>query len=966
MTKKKNPLNGLYWDIEEVKDEKGNLMNTVLYTRKGEFSVVFKMINPVQQNCTDIDQYYKFCDVMSNLISTLGEGYAIQKQDIFCKQLFSYKYDPDKTEFLSRAYFDYFNGRPYTEITTYLIITQELKKGKFFTFDSKKWKDFHTKVQKVDDILTDKEIWHEKLGKKELKEYIHRYMAFNFKKGPFSMNNFKCSDEHLSVGDKTVKCFSVVDIDEIDLPQMMQPYHDKTVNGFQISTDLFSFLTQVPYSDLVVYNQVIIIPPQRAESRRLMGKAKRHASMPDPSNKIAQKDIETVLDVIAQESKMLVYTNFNIIVGCDPRKETPVTSFIESKLYDCGIIPSKNAYNQLELFQTSFPGCAYDLNESYDRFLCLHDTAICMMFKEHIKQSETTPLKVFYTDRNGVPLAIDITGKEGSVKLTDNSNFFCLGPSGTGKSFHMNSVVRQLLEQGTDVVMVDTGDSYEGICGYFGGTYITYSKEKPISMNPFKITEVEYKENFGEKKNFLKSLIFLIFKGQNMPSSIEEEIIDRVIVEYYDQYFKPFKGFSDEDKKKLVDKLLLEDKMNGKYEEYEDKMHEKYGDPDDDQEQLEAIEAQSRQNDDMEFTKEEIEHHKKVETLIDKLHAVANDPAATEGEKAAANRQIMLRTPELMEKRYMIRIEKRIKAMEEQKKRIRISELNFNSFYEFTLERIPQLLKEKHIEGTFNIHEYSMLLEKFYKGGQLQTTLNADMETSLFDERFIVFEIDKIKEDKLLSPIVTLIIMDVFLQKMRLKKGRKALIIEEAWKAISTPTMAEYIKYLYKTVRKFKGIAGVVTQELNDVISSPIVKEAIINNSDIKILLDQGKFKDRYDEIAAILGLTDVDRKKIFTINRMDNKEGRSDFKEVYIARGLESNVYGVEEPPECYMAYTTERDEKEALKIYKRYYNDDTQTAITHFVADMKARIGKPKYLEFSRMVNAQGTVMSNWPKAS
>ena len=119
-----------------------------------------------------------------------------------------------------------------------------------------------------------------------------------------------------------------------------------------------------------------------------------------------------------------------------------------------------------------------------------------------------------------------------------------------------------------------------------------------------------------------------------------------------------------------------------------------------------------------------------------------------------------------------------------------------------------------------------------------ETTLNNDTNRSLFEERFIVFEVDKIKDDPVLFPIVVLIIMDVFLQKMRIKRGRKALIIEEAWKTIASPTMAEHIKYLYKTVRKFHGIAGVATQELNDVIDSPIVKEAIINNSDVKILLD--------------------------------------------------------------------------------------------------------------------------------
>lgn len=214
--------------------------------------------------------------------------------------------------------------------------------------------------------------------------------------------------------------------------------------------------------------------------------------------------------------------------------------------------------------------------------------------------------------------------------------------------------------------------------------------------------------------------------------------------------------------------------------------------------------------------------------------------------------------------------------------------------------------------------------------------------------------------DPVLFPIVVLIIMDVFLQKMRIKKGRKALIIEEAWKAIASPTMAEYIKYLYKTVRKFHGIAGVVTQELNDVIDSPIVKEAIINNSDVKILLDQTKFKDRYEDIAAILGLTDIQRQQIFTINALNNHEGRSYFKEVWICRGQHSDVYGVEEAPECYWAYTTERTEKEALKIYLARYGT-LQKAITRIEEDRKSD-GGLLYLEFARKVNQHQKVMSLW----
>jgi conjugation system TraG family ATPase len=302
--------------------------------------------------------------------------------------------------------------------------------------------------------------------------------------------------------------------------------------------------------------------------------------------------------------------------------------------------------------------------------------------------------------------------------------------------------------------------------------------------------------------------------------------------------------------------------------------------------------------------------------------------------------------------------------MERQKRDLKVTKLSFDTFYEYACERIPQMMEEKSI--AFPINEFAAILEPFHKGGKLETILNNDMDLNLFDEKFIVFEIDKIKDDPVLFPIVVLIIMDVFLQKMRIKKGRKALIIEEAWKAISSPTMAEYIKYLYKTVRKFHGIAGVVTQELGDVIDSPIVKEAIINNSDIKILLDQAKFKDRYEEIAAILGITDVQRQQIFTINSLDNHEGRNYFKEVWICRGQSADVYGVEEPPECYMAYTTERAEKEALKIYIKHYGDDTVEGIRHFCQDMEKAGLTGKYLKFANEVNKQQNVMELWDKVA
>ena len=253
------------------------------------------------------------------------------------------------------------------------------------------------------------------------------------------------------------------------------------------------------------------------------------------------------------------------------------------------------------------------------------------------------------------------------------------------KHFHMNSVVRQLLEQDTDVVMVDTGDSYEGICAYFKGTYITYSKEHPISMNPFKITKIEYEKNFGEKKNFLKSLIFLIYKGNDAPTKIEDKVINQTIVEYFEEYFHPFSKFTEEERKKLRERLLLEDKKNGEFGRYEEKQEEKYSED----YRIEELEGRTEEHSEEEitFTEEEKEHHANVRRKVEKLHSLANDSAATDGEKIAANHQLMRLMPELIEKKYLMRIERKIDRIEKQRKEIKVKELSFNTYYEFALER---------------------------------------------------------------------------------------------------------------------------------------------------------------------------------------------------------------------------------------------------------------------------------------
>ena len=604
--KRKKIFQDIYFSVEDV-DGIG-----VLYTKTGEYSAILKMENPVQKYSANIDSYYEFNHLVTALAQTLGEGYAIHKQDVFVRKQFQDESN-DNHEFLSESYFKYFNGRSYTDSQTYLIITQENKKSRIFSFDSKKWRDFMVKIRKVKDQLKDSGVEASYLDGNTAREYVDRYFSMNFNDKTVSMTNFKVDEESISMGNKRCKVYSLVDVDCVSTPSIVRPFTNIEVNNVSMPVDMVSLVDCIPSADVVVYNQMFFIPNQKRELSLLDKKKNRHASMPNPSNQIAVEDIKKVQDVIARENKQLVYAHFNLVVGvpidADIQK---CTNHLENSFGRLGIHISKRAYNQLELFVNSFPGNCYSTNPEYDRFLTLSDAAACLMYKERIQHSEETPLKIYYTDRQGVPVAIDISGKEGKNKITDNSNFFCLGPSGSGKSFHMNSVVRQMWEQNTDVVMVDTGNSYEGLCEYVGGKYISYTDEHPITMNPFAIKREELNI---EKIGFLKNLVMLIWKGtQGKVTKTEDRLIEQVITEYFDEY----------------------------------------------------------------FMKKQIEN------------------------------------------------------------------LSFNTFYEYSKVRIPQIIKENNLAG-IDLASYNYLQKDFYKGGSHELTLNENLDTKLFDETFIVFEIDSIK-----------------------------------------------------------------------------------------------------------------------------------------------------------------------------------------------------------------------------
>ncbi|QEM06218.1 TraG family conjugative transposon ATPase [Mucilaginibacter rubeus] len=761
----------------------------------GECSVVIQLVNPVIRYSAYPAGYEEFHHLLINVVKILGDGYLLQKQDIISRS--PYK-GPPSSEYLQKKYNAHFEGRECLQVATYLTITRQVKKGAFYVYDRRVLRDFRQAIGKVLDVLPSAKA----LIESQLNQLVLQMLSMDFGRSNIVLDNIAPSETEIRMGEKSLRCISLVNIDSIDLPPDVSTHielNDKeSMRGFPV--DFMSFLFKVPGVDVIVYNQVIEIPNQIVTLRKLEQKKKRHSGIPDPANQLCVEDIDLLLNDVARESQLLVNCHFNILVAAPVAAIQKAVNFVESSLFQLGIIPSKNAYNQLELFRTALPGNGVELKE-YDWFLTTCDAAICFFFKESLPKDEPSDFLIKFTDRQGIPVGMDPADLPMRTGRINNRNKFVLGPSGSGKSFFMNALIEQYMLYNMDMVIVDTGHSYSGLCSYYNGKYITYTDKNPITMNPFRITEAEYNI---EKKDFLCTLIGVTWKGaEGTLSPVERDVIANVISAYYSTFFAE----------------------NG--------------------------------------------------------------------------------------------------------------DLSFNTFYEFALEKIPEIKTEERI--VFDFDEFKYVLKKFYKGGEFARLLNEDTDKSLFTERFIVYEIDSIKENKTLFPLVTLTIMDVFIQKMRYRSNRrKALVVEEAWKAIASPLMAGYLLYLYKTVRKFWGEAIVVTQELGDIIGNVVVKDSIINNSDTICLLDQTKFKDNYNDIAALLSINETERRKIFTINQLDNTENRGRFKEVYIRRGAVGEVYGVEVSLQQYLTYTTEKPEKSAVESYTSRFGSYPD-GLDAFIRDFK-----------------------------
>ena len=812
--------------------------NNCIISKFADITAAYRVLLPELFTLTG-EEYEALHGAWLKALKVLPDYTVVHKQDFFIEERYTAPEEGSERSFLARSYERHFNERPYLRHTCYLFVTKTTSERMRQTSASsvlcrgfivpREMRDtdavtrFLEAAEQMERILNDSGLVRvERLTEAEIvgtaddAGLLARYFALSDERRPVVNEDIRLDPGTMRIGDKYLSMHTLSDLDV--LPQSVAT----DFRYERLSTDRsdcrLSFAAPVGLllSCNHVYNQVIFLDDHDETLKRLEASARNMNSLAaySRSNAINREWIEMYLNEAHSQGLRSVRCHCNVMTWAESESELKrIRNDVGSQLALMGCTPHHNTVDVPVLFWAAIPGNEADFpaEESFYTFL---DQALCLFNGETNYRSSLSPFGIKMSDRlSGIPLHLDISDLPMKRGVITNRNKFILGPSGSGKSYLTNHLVRQYWEQGAHILLVDTGNSYQGLCSLIhaktkgrDGVYFTYTEEAPIAFNPFYVEDGVYDV---EKRESLKTLLLTLWKRESEEPTRSEEVALSNAVNLY----------------------------------------------------------------------------------LSKLRA---------------DRSIVP---------------------------------SFDTFYEFVETDYRRLLEQKRVrEKDFDLENFLNVLEPYYKGGEYDYLLNSDKQLDLLDKRFIVFELDNISSNRTLLPVVTLIIIETFISKMRRLKGvRKMILIEECWKALTSANMSAYIKYLYKTVRKYFGEAVVVTQEVDDIISSPIVKESIINNADCKILLDQRKYLSKFDGIQRLLGLTDKERAQILSINLSNDPKRR--YKEVWIGLGgVQSAVYATETSVEEYLTYTTEESEKMQVMELAGKLGGDIEAAIQQLARERES----------------------------
>src|SRR5690606_18972058 len=359
---------------------------------------------------------------------------------------------------------------------------------------------------------------------------LEQYLTLSKETGT-ALQDIALGAEEVRIGNKRICLHTLSDTDDLPASLSADSHYEKLSTDRSDCRLSFAAPAGLMLNCNHIYNQYLFIDNSEDNLKKFEKSARNMHSLARYSraNQINKEWIERYLNEAHSFGHSSIRAHFNIMAWSEDSAE------LKQLKNDCGSAlalmeckPRHNTTDTATLYWAGIPGNAGDFpnEESFYTFI---EPALCFFTQETNYKSSTSPFGIKMADRlTGKPIHLDISDLPMKQGIITNRNKFILGPSGSGKSFFTNHMVRQYYEQGAHVLLVDTGNSYQGLCELIkgktkreDGVYFTYTEDNPIAFNPFYTDDGVCD---SEKRESSKTLILTLWKRDDEPPTRAEEV----------------------------------------------------------------------------------------------------------------------------------------------------------------------------------------------------------------------------------------------------------------------------------------------------------------------------------------------------------------------------------------------------------------------------------------------------------
>ena len=550
------------------------IKKNLVFANNGNLVLCFKVELPEIYSLSEKD-FDDLHGIWFQALRSFMTGGVIHKQDVYRKRKYSGEKLP-KESFLGKATRNYFEGREYLEHESYLFFcwpkNRTLNHKKFVNpfkkIPSKSLKELEEGLQDFTRAVNDtvsflnnsKRLNLIPLGEEEILQLSTSY--FNGYNEGYD-TDILLDKAQLQIGRNLFEVLAVNN--ELCFGEAVQSsktnekytaddfvFHQGFIDGLGLDLNEDHILNQIFYMD------------DRSRWRRLLEKRieeLKKSSNFGSQNKVVLERIRHILDRINEDdSSRVIRGHFNVTFWNEDYKNLLRTaSEIKTRFKELDITPYLPlAEERKNYFLNSF-FCFSSNFANEDLFVTDLKHALCLLINNTNYKSDEQGI-IFNDRQHNIPVIKDVWDEH--KKRIKARNFAIFAPTGEGKSFLANNILRQYYEDGVRLVIIDLGGSYNKFAKLYPQDHLIlrYEQGKNLGINPFFINSM--KDLGPQHLEDLTIFLLELFASGELLDKAREVAMKKILKHYYDNVdqghsMESFYDFIEVEQERLLTNLQI-------------------------------------------------------------------------------------------------------------------------------------------------------------------------------------------------------------------------------------------------------------------------------------------------------------------------------------------------------------------------------------------------------------------------